>query len=264
MGYGDWIMATGQARALKESDPKAKILIGDGRIPHWEQWYAGNPDLIDAKSLGPGEAVRWVISCAGARPYLDYDRTTPTHQAFREDHRPKPGRIMLNPGIRDDAVKSLKAAKVSGKFVVIEPHTKGGFGGNKVWPLGNWERLVRQYGREFDFVQIGAANQSTLSGVRRVVTRNPIHAFAVIERAAAVVTTDGALHHASAALNVPCVVLWGSRVRPEILGYSTQRNIYTGDGKNCGAIVPCQHCRDGMAAITPEMVAEQLRCALSA
>lgn len=264
MGFGDWIMATGQARVLKEKDPKAKILIGDGRIPHWEQWFGGNPDLVDAKSVGPGVAVKWVISCAGARPYLDYDNTTATHQAFRSEHRPSRGRIMLSDGWRIEAEKSLKAARVSGKFVVIEPHTKGGFGGNKVWPIGNWEKLIRQYGREFDFVQIGAKGQPALSGVRRVITVNPTHAFAVIEKAAAVVATDGALHHAAAALNVPCVVLWGARIRPEILGYPSQRNIYTGDGKNCGAIVPCEHCRAGMSAITPEMVAENLRCALSA
>lgn len=264
MGFGDWIMATGQARVLKSKDPKAKILIGDGRIPHWEQWFAGNPDIVDGKSIGPGEAVKWVVSCAGARPYLDYDKTTSTHQVFREDHRPSPGRIMVPEGWRVEAERAMKAAKVSGPFVVIEPHTKGGFGGNKVWPLKNWEKLVREYGREFQFVQIGSKNTPTLSGVRRVVTVSPTHAFGVIEKASAVLTTDGMLHHAAAALEVPAVVLWGSRVRPEILGYPNQRNIYTGDGRSCGAIVECPHCKAGMEAITVDMVVRELRCALSA
>lgn len=263
MGCGDWIMATGQARVLKEKEPKAKILIGDGRIPHWEPWFGGNPDITDMRSLGPGDAVRWVISCAGARPYLDYERTTPTHQVFREDHRPHPGRIFVPEGWRVEAEKALKAAKVSGPFVVIEPHTKGGFGGNKVWPLSNWEKLIRLCGREYQFVQIGAKSSPALSGVKRVVTKNQSHALGVIEKAACVVTTDGMLHHAAAAFNVPAVVLWGARVRPIILGYPTQKNIYTGNGKDCGAIEPCQHCAAGMKAITPEMVAEQLKCALS-
>jgi len=262
MGYGDWIMATGHARVIKERDPKAKVLIGDGRIPHWEAWYG--PEIFDARDIRPGDAVKWVVSWPGARPYIDYERTTETHQAFREDHRPHPGRIVVPDGWRLEAERSLKLAKVSGKFVVIEPHTKGSFGGNKVWPLPNWERLVREYGREFQFVQIGANGVSGVSGVRRVVTHNPNHAFGVIEKAAAVVTTDGMLHHAAAALNIPAVVLWGARVKPSVLGYPTQRNIYTGDGRNCGAIVPCEHCHAGMKAITVDMVVRELRCALSA
>ena len=64
--------------------------------------------------------------------------------------------------------------------------------------------------------------------------------------------------------SLPAVVLWGARVRPVILGYPTQKNIYTGNGKDCGAIEPCRHCAEGMAAITPDMVAERLKCALSA
>lgn len=259
MGSGDWIMATGHARALKEKEPNAKILIGDGRIPHWEPWFNGNPDLIKPKSVGPGDAVRWVVSTAGARPYIDYEKTTPTHQAFREDYRPIPGRVFPSENWKAEADRLMKLAKVRGPYVVIEPVTKGGFGGNKVWAWSNWEKLVRDYGREFQFVQIGSNSNPTLSGVRRVVTVNITCAFAVLEKATAVVTTDGALHHAAAAMSVPAVVLWGARVRPLILGYRSQRNIYTGDGKDCGAIEPCKHCEAGMAAITPEMVAKELR-----
>ena len=259
MGCGDWIMATGQARVLKAKDPKAKILIGDGRVPHWEQWFNGNPDLIDPKTLRPGDAVKWVISTAGARPYIDYDRTTPTHQVFREDYRAHPGRIVISENWRVEAERLMKIAKVKGPYVVIEPNTKGSFGGNKVWPREYWERFVRNYGREFQFVQIGAANSQGLSGVRRVATPNLMAAFAVLEKAAACVTTDGALHHACAALEVPCVTIWGARTNPKILGYPTQRNLYSGDGRNCGAIGSCEHCHAGMKAIAPEMVVKELR-----
>lgn len=258
MGCGDWIMATGEAKALREADPKTPILIGDGKIPHWEPWFGGNDDIADPKGLGVGQVVRWVISCAGARPYLDYNKTTATHQAFRPDHRPKVGRIELHARWIEEADKVLASSKVRGPYVVIEPVTKGGFGGNKVWPKENWEALVRS-GRDYQFVQIGGKRNPTLSGVKRVVTENIQLAFAILKKAQAVVTTDGALHHAAAAFNVPAVVLWGARVRPVVLGYPTQKNIYTGNGTDCGAIEPCQHCEQGMKAITPEMVLKGLK-----
>lgn len=262
MGCGDWIMATGEARAIKAADPGAKILIGDGRIPHWEPWFAGNDDLADPRALAAGDPVRWVISCAGARPYLDYNRTTTTYQAFRPDYRPKPGRIVLHERWYAEAERLKSLAKVRGAYVVIEPVTKGGFGGNKIWPKERWEALVRS-ASDLQFAQIGSPQSPSISGVRRVQTPNIQTAFAVLSKAAAVVTTDGALHHAAAAFGVPAVVLWGARVRPLILGYAAQRNIYTGNGTDCGAIVPCQHCADGMRAITPDMVLKELRCALS-
>jgi ADP-heptose:LPS heptosyltransferase len=262
MGLGDWIMATAEARRLKQAFPDAKVVIGDGKAMRWEHFFDGNPNLTKPEDVKPGDEVAWVYSHAGNRPYLDYGKCTDTHQAFREDFRPTPGEIHIGDNFKLWADQKLKEAKVHGPFIILEPNTKGTMGGNKDWPFDRWQELVRKIGRATSVVQLGAADKRALSGVHRIPTHNFISALAIMDRAKLVVTTDGGLHHAAAAMNKPAVVIWGSRTNPKILGYPQHKNLYSGDGVSCGAIVPCRHCREGMEAITVDQVWEAVKSLL--
>ena len=249
-------MATAQARRVKQENPDAHVVIGNGHELSWSPVFDNNPNITPPEKFDPKKAL-WVRNHAGSRPYIDYQRSTPTHIAYRDDFSPEPGDFFQN------RVDTGFADRVLGKrtgFVVIEPNTKGSFSGNKEWVWDRWQFLANELvrgGREP--VQLGAGQKKPLKGVERIITPSFRWALAVLSRASLVITTDGALHHAAAALKVPAVVLWGARTHPKVLGYAEHRNIYTGDGGSCGAIEPCQHCRDGMKQISVGAVLEASR-----
>jgi ADP-heptose:LPS heptosyltransferase len=90
--------------------------------------------------------------------------------------------------------------------------------------------------------------------------------MAAIERAAWVITTDGAPHHCAAAFGVPCTVIWGSCTSPHPhkqmagLSYPGQHNLIAEDPHTpCYTIhKECAHCVRFRTAITPEQVIETL------
>lgn len=64
---------------------------------------------------------------------------------------------------------------------------------------------------------------------------------------------EGGMHHGSAAVGIPAVVLFGGFIHPRTTGYESHANIFTG-GRACGSIKPCAHCRQAMLAISVERV----------
>jgi ADP-heptose:LPS heptosyltransferase len=254
MGLGDAIMATAQARKAKRENPDAHVIVGDGQTQHWSPVFDNNPNITPPESFDRAKAF-WIRNHAGNRPYIDYRRTTPTNIVYREDFAPEPGEFFPNRVDTDFADQKLGDRK---GFVVIEPHTKGSFSGNKEWLPERWEAVAEGL-KDRGVVQVGPGQKRALRASERIVTPSFRWALAVLSRASLLITTDGALHHAAAALHVPAVVLWGARTHPTILGYPQHRNLYTGHGESCGSIAPCSHCRDAMKRITVEMVLEACR-----
>jgi ADP-heptose:LPS heptosyltransferase len=135
---------------------------------------------------------------------------------------------------------------------LIEPHTKSQeFSRNKEWPWDRWQEVVKRL--DLPWVQLGNEESKSLDGVKRVVTKSFRDALGYINKASLVVTTDGALHHAAAALGKPAVVLWGGLAPWTVLGYSTHTNICKATSV-CGSIKSCSHCQKAMEAITVEDV----------
>lgn len=245
MGLGDAIMATAQARRAKAENPGALVLVGDGRSIHWSPVFEGNPNI--AKTAEPGQSVVWVRNHVGSRPYVDYERSSPERLVYREGFRVERGDLFVS----EKAEKWADAALGSlTDFVIVEPNTKGTFGGNKAWPMEYWQELAFNLPNA---VQLGAIGAPALDGAKRIATPEFRYAIAILKRAKRVITTDGALHHAAAALGVPATVIWGGRTDPKILGYDGQAHLAASDGF-CGMNAPCPHCADAMRAITPEMV----------
>lgn len=255
MGLGDAIMATAEARRVKGTRPEAQIVIGNGRDIQWSPVFENNPNITLPEEFDPSRAV-WVRNHIGSRPYIDYERTTATHLAYKLDFRPERGDFF--PTAKEKA-RGWELAKGSG-FAVIEPNTKGTFSGNKDWRLDRWQAVADGLIKEGSRVlQLGPAGKPALRGVERVITPSFRWAWEILSRASLVITTDGGLHHAAAAVSVPAVVLWGARTHPSVLGYPQHRNLYTGTGESCGSIAFCPHCRDAMLKITPEMALEACR-----
>lgn len=239
MGVGDWILASGEAERAPEGK---KVVFGNGVKPHWHEVFIGNPKI----TKHPNQADFWVPNYPGSRPYIK--QVIPyTQYVFDENYRAPYGRIYLTDQERAWAEKHCPK-----DFVLVEPYVKdegnGGIlclGRNKAWH--QWDELLKL---DYPWLQIGTKKPK----VRQVRTESFRHALAVIERAKLVITTDGALHHAAAALGAPAIVLWGGFVSPKILGYPTQTNLWNG-AKPCGWFkTDCAHCREAMDSISVDQV----------
>ena len=249
VGWGDEIIASGQARLLHGADPSRKVLMlgKDGQMrlhPIWD----GNPRLLSIREHRQGAPHQVLRNYSGCRPYIDYARTTVDRWAWN-GWRVSPGEIYLTPPER-------RAFESVAGCVVIEPHVKGPKQVNKQWGFARWQALV-DLRPDLKFVQLGPAGTVLLRGVRHVQTATLREAAAALSQAQAAVLPEGGLHHAAAALGVPAVVLFGGFISPASTGYDTHVNLFTG-WEACGHKAPCPHCRDAMARIDPAYVAQRL------
>ncbi len=245
MGLGDWIMATAEASHYHALYGTKCVFALKDTIFYEPDVFANNPKIC--KNPGQGEKVVVINNGPGKRPYMlgmDSKRW-----AFNTDFKNVPGEIYLTP-------EEIKEGEIAKGLILIEPYVKPtGYSENKHWP--HWDAFINlAQATELGPLLAQMRYDNRSSKVRMIKTRTFRQALGAIHNCRMVITPDGALHHASAALNVPCIALWGGLVTPDILGYETQVNIWHG-AKACGSFGRCEHCREAMKAITPEEVLEQ-------
>ena len=281
MGVGDEIMVTGDAKRLQEADPNRRRVVicdkkGDRR---WSRLWQGNPRLIR-----PGEPVGRlgrieIRNGPHCRPYVDYERMAETfEQVF-------PGRPFTTK-VRDHRLpwRFTDWRATPGEFycferleprgyIVVEPNPKAKGNPNKDWGWNRWQALVHSVKwPDHPWVQLGPGDTRRLDGARRppstrlldgvvhIETPTFLDACRVLSGAAALVSTDGGLHHAAAALGIPAVVIFGGISSPANLGYDMHVNLFEpmGGESPCGQWVECEHCQRAMAAIKSDVIAERL------
>jgi ADP-heptose:LPS heptosyltransferase len=243
-------MASAEAKKYNE-ETGYRVVFGNGEKMFWNEIFNGNPRI--AKEPKDGETICWVGNFPGCRPYIK--EITETNLIFEPGFKPEPGEIYLSP-------KEKK--KPLPRYVVIEPNVKTNWypGMNKDWGWDNWQKLVRSM--TVPWVQLGAKDARTLKGVHRVYTEDIRSAIGVLAGADLLVSTDGALHHAAAAMGVPAVVLWGGLASPKNLGYDAHTNIWHG-AEPCGSFRKvCEHCQDAMAQISVDEVKTEIARILEA
>lgn len=251
MGWGDELMAAGEARRIHEIvGGKVKIVARTGGRTALSSVLWDNLDYI-AK---PGEeALASLVDSPFARPYRAcFD----PHGSCWKPYRPRPAEIRFTS-------RELQLAVSAGSgFVLIEPLVKTCRDGtsNRDWGWDRYRALVSSRPR-LRWVQVGRQNRATLPGVDLVPTHSFREACAVLARAAVYVGPEGGLHHAAAALGIPAVVIFGGYIAPEVTGYSFHVNIFSGEGLGCGRRESCG-C-DCMARISTHAVAETLDAVLA-
>ena len=261
MGWGDDIMATAWARKAKAENPTARVFIGtEGKRLEWDIVFFGNSNINNPEDAAKTDRPRvFVPHHTGNRPYIM--GTQNGCIVYNPEHRPEKGDIFLAASERDWALAAIRNVGLEpGEFLLLEPHVKGTFAGNKAWIWDRWQEVAKR--APAPVLQIGTGNRPLLPGAKFVKTKTIRHAFAILAQARLLVCTDSAMHHAAAALGIPAVVIWGARTNPDILGYPEHRNIWTGTGVGCGAMDQCSHCRDGMRAVTTDMVVKEIEAAL--
>lgn len=241
MGYGDWIMASGEVKEAHLKTGK-KVKLGDGtKMFLDEQVFAYNPRMANKGDTN----VTWVANYPGNRPYMT--GTDGKRIIFNDDYKPLRGEIYLS----SSEILWAKRYAPKDDYILVEPNVKRTYLHtiNKSWPY--FKELVKA---DLPFLQVGDANTKPITNF--VATESFRQALAILSRAKLFIGTDGALHHAAAALGIPSVVIWTGFTSPKHLGYDSQINIHDG-GEPCGFYGGiCPHCIEIARNISPERVLE--------
>jgi hypothetical protein len=269
MGWGDEIMAAGQARRLQESDPQGRrvAVYGKNGQPRSSEMWDNNPRILQStEALCHRDHIR-LVNGPGCRPYVDYVQMKQDFAiVFPGQH--------FNPKIRHprlpwryttwrcEAGELFTPRSDLHGYVVIEPEIKSNASPNKSWGWKRYQRLVKLL-PGIDWVQLGPPGTRVLDGVRHISTSSFKKACTPLSGARAAVLPEGGLHHAAAALGIPAVVIFGGMTSPANTGYDNHINIFDdGMGSPCGMRVRCEHCARAMASITPDSVAVYLETLL--
>jgi len=252
MGKGDDIMITAKAKRLKKENPNCDIVVGSNGTEEWSRIYENNPNITKLKDV-----KRKIIWCeTKPRPYIAL-YTDPIHDANKAKikfipQRPKPGELFLTNeeiNIADQKLQNLC------NIAYIEPNVKGKISANnKDWGFEKWQAIVDAF-PDITFIQAGKPGSKILNGVHFFETQIIREALALLSKAEIYLGHEGGMHHASAAFNIPGVVIYGGFTSPQQTGYDIHTIFYIDDPESpCGSQEVCEHCRRCMEQITVEQV----------
>jgi hypothetical protein len=254
MGYGDDIMATARVAELYERLGGPIRVVGlDGGIRR-SPVFEHNPKIAGRLTRPAGV----LVDGPGCRPYIDYTAMRAEYGGVKCADRfffikgtTRPGELYFS---------AVEEPMLPGEpYVMIEPHTEDKWGNNKHWGFDRFQAVVDMM-PHIRFVQPDYG-KPLLDGVVSVPTSTFREGCRLLRGARGLVSSEGGLHHAAAALARPAVVIFGGFPDPEVTGYGTHINL-VGDRPGCGSRRKCDHCTAAMASITPQQVADSLETIL--
>jgi ADP-heptose:LPS heptosyltransferase len=240
MGWGDEIMATAQAsQCQKEDSRKVQILDKLGK-PRWHPMWQNNPRIAKPGEIGDFQSI---VNGSGARPYVNYGRTTKQQWFYTNWKVPCPGEIYFS-------CREKRFFDRGKGYWLIEPNIKANASPNKQWPY--WQDLVKSF--DVKWLQLGPPGSRILEGVTHIETHNFRHAISILKSVDAAILPEGGLHHAAAAFGVLSIVIFGGITSPNNTGYDDQINFYDSQHSPCGWRLPCSECQHIMKNITVDEV----------
>lgn len=251
MGFGDELLAAGQAERLYKSDPRHRrvaICDKDDNV-RWHPIWQGNPVIARPESVAAGEEVQRLVNGPNARPYIVYPFTEYTGWTFNTAFRARENiaKIYLT---MEELLVGLDAVQRYGPYVLIEPWSKHP---NLTWPMAHWEVLVAER-PDLTFIQHVHDSSKMVRGVKATIPATFRRACGLVAACEVYVRGESGMLHAAAALQTPSVAIWGGCMDWEVLGgYPLERGVGV-TPPACGKWFPCEHCSALMSAITPEMV----------
>lgn len=276
MGLGDDLMGLGEAVRLFQTGRTGgrKVAFGDpenGRA-FQSPVYERARDFVATQTEADSGRVYWHDNFQGHRPYIDYPATAELARqnrarlshlperaavragrqwAFREYQPVPPPRDVLVSQRDVDRGRALIGGTGGRRVVVIGAHVKPKAPPSKGWGLDRYDRLARLLmSLGITPVEITPSKASALGYARHVRTPEFDDVLAVLAAADCYVGNEGALHHASAAVGTPAVVLAGGYISRRVTGYPDQTWLFTGRhplGHGCRFV--CAECEVAMERI---------------
>lgn len=261
MGYGDALMAAGQAQTIYDADPTAgPIVLADQHNRFRAHLLWRHNPVIAPK---PKDGLRVLQTGENRLPYLHNPwsvhsggwRFTDWRAA---DHR---GKIYLTP---DELGAGRQIRAAGGDYLLIDPpayrkHV------NRRPPDDLWPALVDQLRTVWrgPIYQLHYSGMVVIPGLEQLGHSDIREACGLLASARLLVTTEGGLAHCAAALGVPAVVCWGGNVSAVSLSYPEQVNLVDDSPETpCGRLTPCAHCRDAWARLTVNDICDGVDLAL--
>ena len=250
MGYGDELMAAGEAMALARETGRPVTIVDRKMRARMNRLWQHNPHITTPYRRGGA----CVVNGFGARPYIDYEKSTRERWVFKQ-YTPTPASIFFTPRERE------LAHKAAGRLI-LNPTLKANAPPGKAWPMHKWSMLAKILGERFNLLAFTSGlREGELLDVPKVRTKCIRDACAVLSGARGIITHEGGLHHAAAAVGVPAVVIFGGYISPETTGYDNHVNLFSGDDRTIGWRVKNNLCSLAMEMITVHEVVEHARVA---
>jgi len=290
IGHGDDIMATAYARAAvehfhnQEKPIAVKCVFGNPETfhnkvnntlaVHTSEVFRNNPYCLQPGDDHPN--IVCIPDYPGARVSIDYensvwesiDRGAYSERVIRQfkfdpNFRAKAGDLIFDQDELGNAMRFV-SRNLPPEFYVIEPCGKRDYHSNKLWPFNRWQEFIYDVPDNVTFVQFkhNAEDLDLADGdhakIHRVEGSTFREACAIMQVGKrGYVGTDGGLHHAAAAMDLPALVLWGHYSSPANFGYFGHVNI---QGKAmdaggswiagpCGNLRNCDICTESMQSI---------------
>lgn len=257
MGWGDELVAAGQAQKLYEQYGTRVVIVDTNGRQRWHSMWEGNPIIVRPGEVAVGSATE-LLSAPNARPYIVYPFTKESGWTFNKNFRCRdyPARLYLTD---EELAKGREVREKYGPYVLIEPFTKHE---NFRWPLERWATLVNTC-KDLTFVQHTHLESEFVDGAH-LEPATFREACGLIASASAYVRSESGLCHAAGALGIPQVTLFGGCMDAEVMGGYDKQICIVDEGAltPCGRWNRCEHCAKAMKKITVGRVREALLQAL--
>lgn len=252
MGYGDEILAAGQAQRHFDATGKVSVIVDvEGRVRQHDIWDS-NPAIEQHPQPGWSfDGYHVIKNGPHCRPYIVYPFTEDSGWTFNEhfharDHR---ARLYLTP---NDLYRGAETRRRHGPYILVDPWSKHA---NLRWPIEWWSQLVealRAHGHVV--VQHIYRGAPLLPFVIPIESPSFRVACGLVACSSLYVRGESGMCHAAAALGRAQVTIWGACMSWDALGgYDKQIGLGV-SARPCGSYRACQHCKTAMANILPEAV----------
>ena len=274
MGYGDSIMVTGIAKAIKKKYPDYQIIIGNKTdiLSYYDPAiFINNPNIAAESDIDLSKKTIWIEEYQGKRSYVKNADKEKFY--WNEKYRAIPGELYFTAKEINSAksifnkIEKTPSYRFKKKIIFIEPsrnttHKNADSNNgeeNKRWVLKRWQDVVNYFNHEILFVQSTYKNCEILEGTHSF-NLNFREACALMSLCDFYLGWEGGFSHAAAALNKKGIVLFGGYIHPQTTGYNLHENIYVDiSGSPCGMRKYCTHCEKCRKLITVEQVVEKIK-----
>ncbi|WP_276483886.1 glycosyltransferase family 9 protein [Paraflavitalea pollutisoli] len=260
-GIGDVLLCTPAIKALKETHPRARMIVYCLRKDH-RQALLGNPYIDSLRMLAPLYLIRYpyhLYCYLTNKPGFGYFFNPQKLKYYRLNFGYVPVALLYDKSIKEivpeifnDIPLRMQDKRIQLFFSereeaqarkrlepyrnVILMHIYSRSSQNHMWPQERWERLIQAM-PGYTFIQVGNRGEPLVKGAVdwRGKMADIRDVFCLLKYCLSFVGVDSCVAHATNAVGMPGVVLFGD-TNPVHWGHDNNINIYK--GLSCS---PCHH-----------------------